>query len=128
MAKHTQIKLPRSTFTHLDIYQYTKSKDVCIELCLLNKTGGKLMLDVPANEARAILQKMLDAIEPIQEKNLSLVKCALKSCPHPATLKWHPGKNPESFFWVCKEHVEFLTLVHAYEIIDGEYYTLKEES
>lgn len=68
MAKHTQIKLPRSTFTHLDIYQYTKSKDVCIELCLLNKTGGKLMLDVPANEARAILQKMLDAIEPLEKE------------------------------------------------------------
>lgn len=59
---------------------------------------------------------------------LSLVKCACESCEHPADVKWHSGKNPESFFWVCKAHVDFLSLVHDYKIVNGEYYTLAEEN
>lgn len=54
---------------------------------------------------------------------LSIVKCYWKHCDGGVTHKWLPSRTP-GHLWVCKEHFDYLTLVHEVAVVEeGVHYT-----
>lgn len=58
--------------------------------------------------------------------DLTIVRCYWDKCQHPATVKWHPSKKDASFLWVCEPHVDELSNIFEFNVVNGEYYTIEE--